>query len=264
MRFRVLGVPVWSLMLLAVILAGHPASAAGPVVRDGDTIQIGDITYKLDGIDAPEVDQMCIDNHADPWTCGIDARTQLTTLIKGRNVRCEDVSEKPNSPIANTRKKRVGICAAEGDTASLNQQLVSAGFAVSATSIKGYYRDDEAVAKEDSKGLWKGCFVAPQEFRLGKKDGKLLGASCREDRDREIRAALFPDELAMPPNCSIKGKFAVRARVTGNVGIYHLQGCPSYAGTAKPDRWFCTEDDAQAAGFRKAFNCRPPSKPKPQ
>jgi endonuclease YncB( thermonuclease family) len=262
MRLGVLVLPVWSLIMLA-ILAGGPASATGLIVRDGDTIQIGDITYRLDGIDAPEVDQMCIDNHADPWTCGIDARNELTGFIKGRNVRCEDVTEKPSGLISNSRKKRVGICTAEGDTMSLNQQLVGSGFAVSAASIKGYYRDDEAVAKEDSKGLWKGCFVAPQEFRLGKKDGKLLGTSCREDRDREIRAVLFPDEPAMPPNCSIKGKFAVRARVTGNVGIYHLQGCPSYAATTKPDRWFCTEDDAQTAGFRKAFNCRPPSRPKP-
>jgi endonuclease YncB( thermonuclease family) len=261
MRLDVFVLPVWSLMMLTIILAGSPVSAAGLVVRDGDTVQIGDVTYKLDGIDAPEVDQMCIDNHADAWTCGIEARNQLTALIKGRNVRCEDVNEKPNT--ANNRKKRVGICTAEGDTMSLNQQLVGTGFAVSGTSIKGYYRDDEAVAKEDSKGVWKGCFVAPQEFRLGKKDGKLLGASCRDDRDREIRAVLFPDEPTMPPSCSIKGKFAVRARVTGNIGIYHLQGCPSYAATTKPDRWFCTEDDAQAAGFRKAFNCRPPSKPKP-
>ena len=53
----------------------------------------------------------------------------------------------------------------------------------------------------------------------------------------------------MPPRCTIKAKFAVRARVTGNVGIYHLQGCRSYPATTKPDRWFCTEDDAQAAGF---------------
>jgi len=45
--------------------------------------------------------------------------------------------------------------------------------------------------------------------------------------------------------------------VTGNVGIYHLRGCPSYAAMAKPDRWFCSEDDAEASGFRKAFNCRP-------
>ena len=58
------------------------------------------------------------------------------------------------------------------------------------------------------------------------------------------------------PSASIKGKLAVRARVTGNVGVYHLQGCRSYPGTTEPDRWFCTEEDAQAAGFRKAYNCR--------
>ena len=104
--------------------------------------------------------------------------------------------------------------------------------------------------------MWKGCFVAPHEFRVAKKDGALLGGSCRADRDREIREALFPEDLAMPAGCNIKGKYAVRARVTGNLGIYHLQACRSYPGLTKPDRWFCSEEDAQAAGFRRAYNCR--------
>lgn len=56
----------------------------------------------------------------------------------------------------------------------------------------------------------------------------MLGGSCRTDKDREIRSVLFPDEPAMPPGCSIKAKFALRARVTGKVGVYHLQGCRSY------------------------------------
>ena len=58
----------------------------------------------------------------------------------------------------------------------------------------------------------------------------------------------------MPPGCSIKGKFAVRAKLTGHRGIYHLEGCGSYQRTKKPDRWFCSEEDAQAAGFRKALD----------
>ncbi len=87
---------------------------------------------------------------------------------------------------------------------------------------------------------------------LARAGAKVLVA----DRDAEIRSVLFPAELAMPAGCSIKGKFAVRARLTGNVGIYHLRGCLSYAGTTHPDRWFCSEDDAQAAGFRRAYNCR--------
>jgi hypothetical protein len=87
-----------------------------------------------------------------------------------------------------------------------------------------------------------------------------LGESCWTDKDREIRAVLFPDDPAMPPGCSIKGRFAARARVTGNVGVYQLQGCRSYPALTKPDRWFCSEEDAEAAGFRKAYNCRASSR----
>ena len=88
--------------------------------------------------------------------------------------------------------------------------------------------------KADRKGIWKGCFVAPQDFRLGNKDGALLGGACPADKDKEIRSVLFPEFMTMPPRCTIKAKFAVRARVTGNVGIYHLQGCRSYPATTKP------------------------------
>ena len=40
----------------------------------------------------------------------------------------------------------------------------------------------------------------------------LLGAACRNDKDREIRASLFPTEPVMPPHCSVKARLAVRAR----------------------------------------------------
>jgi hypothetical protein len=38
----------------------------------------------------------------------------------------------------------------------------------------------------------------------------------------------------MPPGCSIKGKLAVRAHVTGHRGIYHMERCRSYARTNQP------------------------------
>jgi endonuclease YncB( thermonuclease family) len=228
--------------------------AANAVVRDAGTIQLGEVIFHLDGIDAPELDQICIDDQADSWTCGVDAREALTKLIGGRPVHCDDLG-----PDKEFKKRHAGVCTVEGETASLNQQLVSRGFAMDfEPSAKGRFLDDEAKARDTRQGLWKGCFVAPDEFRHGKKDGALRGGACRTDRDRQIREALFPEFLSMPPACSIKGKFALRAEVTGNIGIYHLQGCRSYAGLTKPDRWFCSEDDAQAAGFRRAYNCRPP------
>jgi endonuclease YncB( thermonuclease family) len=239
------------ILVLTALWTGQ-SWAAAPIVRDGGTIQLGDVAYRLDGIDAPEVDQMCIDEHADAWTCGVEARDQLSKLIDGRQVRCEDLG------VGTTYKRRhIGICTVEGETVNLSQMLVRQGFALNFEPYaRGRFREDETAAKQGRRGLWKGCFVAPQEFRWGRKDGALLGGSCRADRDREIRAVLFPEDPAMPPGCSIKGKFAMRARVTGKVGVYHLQACRTYPAVSRPDRWFCSEEDAQAAGFRKAYNCR--------
>lgn len=239
------------ILFLAALLAGPGFAADAVVVKDGDTIQLGAVVYRLDGIDAPEFDQMCIDDHADPWTCGVDARDQLVKLIGNREVRCENLG--PDKAYA---KRQAGICTVAGETVSLNQSMVRLGFALSQPSIKGGFKQDQAAAKNDRKGVWKGCFIAPQEFRGWQKGGVLLGAACRSDRDPQIREALFPEENAMPPGCSIKAKYALRARVTGKVGVYHLQTCRTYAPVIKPDRWFCSEEDAQAAGFRRAYNCR--------
>jgi endonuclease YncB( thermonuclease family) len=244
--------------LFVALLLASPTLAAGAIVRDGSTIQVGNAIWRLDGIDAPPIDQICIDEHAESWTCGIEARDQLAKLIGDRQVHCDDLGVDPAY-----KKRHLGVCKVEGDTTSLSQLLVDQGFALNVeASATGRFKVDEARAKEDRRGLWKGCFVAPEEFRRGKQDGALLGGSCPADRDREIREVLFPDDLAMPPGCNIKGKFAVRARVTGNIGIYHLQACRSYPGLTKPDRWFCSEEDAQAAGFRRAYNCRAGAKSK--
>jgi endonuclease YncB( thermonuclease family) len=242
----------WFILILMIVSADQ-SFAGSPTVRDGGTIDVADTTYRLDGIDAPAIDQICIDDHADTWSCGVDARDQLVRLIDGRQVRCED-----RGPDSTYRKWHVGACTVEGETASLSELLVRKGFAINLDrSAAGWFKEAETEARDNRRGLWKGCFVAPREFREGKRDGVLLGGACRADKDREIREVVFPYEPAMPAGCSIKGKYALRARVTGNVGIYHLQICRSYPALTRPDRWFCSEDDAKAAGFRKAYNCRP-------
>jgi endonuclease YncB( thermonuclease family) len=252
MLSRIFLLPAFSLLIVWIALSVSPGWAASAIVKDANNIQVGDVTYRLDGIDAPELDQTCIDDQADPWTCGVETREQLTKLISGKPVHCDDLGLDKIF-----KKRHIGLCTVEGEATSLNQELVRQGFALDfEPSAKGRFLQDEAGARDARLGLWKGCFVAPQEFRLGQKDGSLHGAACRTDRDRQIREALFPEDIAMPSDCSIKGKFAARARVTGNVGIYHLRACPSYPAITKPDRWFCSEDDAQAAGFRRAFNCR--------
>jgi hypothetical protein len=53
-------------------------------------------------------------------------------------------------------------------------------------------------------GIWKGCFVNPQDFRRWNKRGaSLIGPSCPLD----ARTALFPDPAQMPLGCEIKAKY---------------------------------------------------------
>jgi endonuclease YncB( thermonuclease family) len=189
-----------SFILLLAVFSASQSLAAGAIVRDGGTIQVAGVTYRLDGIDAPELDQLCVDEHADAWACGIEARDQLANLIGGRQVRCEDLG------LGTTYKKRhIGICTVEGESASLNQLLVRQGLALNFEPYaRGRFREDEIAAKDNRRGLWKGCFVAPEQFRWGRKDGALLGDWCRPDKDREIRAVLPPCRRVAPSRVNLR------------------------------------------------------------
>jgi endonuclease YncB( thermonuclease family) len=241
------------LVMMIAMLVSSPVWALDAVVTDANTLQLGATKYRLDGIDAPEFDQVCIDPHADTWACGVDARDKLRALVRGRAVHCDD-----KGPDKTARPRRIGVCRIDGEGISLNRQLVRQGLALSTEAPAEGFKADEADARNNKRGLWSGCFTAPQDFRQWKIDGALLGASCPADKDAVLRTFLFPAEPAMPPGCAIKGKLALRARVTGKMGIYQMQGCRSYASLTKPNRWFCSEEDAQAAGFRKAYNCGNP------
>jgi endonuclease YncB( thermonuclease family) len=241
------------LFAFLVLVSATKVWAADVVVKDAGTIQLAGTTFRLDGVDAPAFDQVCLNEFADAYACGADAREQLAKLIGDHAVHCDDLG-----PDKSFGKWHDGVCTVEGAATSLNQQLVQKGLALAATSSnKASYKDDEAAAKKELQGLWKGCFVSGSAFRQGNKTATLLGASCRSDKQAEIRAVLFPSETVSPPGCSIKGKFAVRAHVTGKLGIYQLQACRNYETLTRPDRWFCSEEDAQAQGFRRAYNCRP-------
>jgi predicted metalloprotease len=83
----------------------------------------------------------------------------------------------------------------------------------------------------------------------------LLGAACPKPNNWPIRQKLFPDEPVMPTGCAIKGRINLRSQIAGYAGIYHLPSCRSYKRTEHPHRWFCSEEEAQADGFRKSLTC---------
>src|SRR5258705_11971016 len=113
-------------LIAALLLAmAGPSLANEIVVTDGDTFQLDHTTYRLDGIDAPEIDQTCLDQSGDVWPCGVTARDRLSAYIGNRAVRCED---KGPDPVY--KHRRIGICSIEREATTLNEWLVCGGWAI--------------------------------------------------------------------------------------------------------------------------------------
>jgi endonuclease YncB( thermonuclease family) len=246
MRIKALVVSINAHLWLCV----GTASANNPVsLIDADTISVAGVEYRLDGIDAPENDQVCINANRETYFCGGEARKALINYIDGRPVLCLD-----KGPDSVYPQRRIGECSVEGKNETINRWLVQQGLAINFEPYaKGRFMAAQLQAKNARRGIWAGCFVNPQQLRHWEKTkAALLGPVCgQEDREQ-----LFPDHPNMPPGCSIKGTTPARARAEGYRGIYHTEGCRSYRQTTNPKRWFCSESDAVAAGFRKAQTCR--------
>ena len=110
---------------LLLVMAG-PSLAAEIVVTNGDTFKLDRSIYRLDGIDAPEIDQMCLDQRGDVWPCGVAARDRLSAYIGNRAVRCEDKGPDPIN-----KHRRIAICSIEKEATTLNEWLVREGWAIS-------------------------------------------------------------------------------------------------------------------------------------
>ena len=105
-----------------VVFVTDPCWAAEANVTSADTLILNGIPYRLEGVDAPKTDQVCLDEKGSVWTCGIEARNQLRTFIGNRDVKCE--SKKFDVAY---RNRRSGVCKVDGQITSLNQWLVRQG-----------------------------------------------------------------------------------------------------------------------------------------
>ena len=67
-----------------------PAPLVGQArVLDGDSIEISGARIRLQGIDAPEWEQTCVDAGGEAWPCGKAAAQELRRHIGARDLRCE-------------------------------------------------------------------------------------------------------------------------------------------------------------------------------
>ena len=134
------------------------------LVIDADTIKVGEAAtrIRLDGIDAPELKQPCIEADGSEWLCGREAGRALERHIAGRNVICERL--RPG--LVRLR----GVCRIEGEEAELNRWVVEAGWAFAFVKSSRAYAGDEAAARIARRGIWSGrAPMPPWEWRRNRK-----------------------------------------------------------------------------------------------
>jgi endonuclease YncB( thermonuclease family) len=125
-------------------------------VIDGDTISISGTHIRLEGIDAPERDQTCLDAAGMAWSCGQTAARQLRDQVRGRDLSC--------APRAKDRHQRVLAVCSLPDGSDLNAWMVRQGWAVASGFVK-IYGDEEAEAEAQKRGMWAGIFDPPWKWR---------------------------------------------------------------------------------------------------
>ncbi len=79
------------ILLLALLTSvTHAAKVISGVPRivNGDTLVIETTKIRLASIDAPESDQVFLDENRKRWTCGIEARDRLAAHIGSRPIDC--------------------------------------------------------------------------------------------------------------------------------------------------------------------------------
>ena len=129
-------------------------------VIDGDTIILKNKKIRLHGIDAPELNQICYDYVSTKYNCGIESKKKLIFFIKKNNVKCF-YSDK------DFYGRLLGTCFV--NKKNINSLMVINGYAIAYKKYSKKYVDQENFAKINKKGLWKGKFHKPEEWRRKNK-----------------------------------------------------------------------------------------------
>jgi endonuclease YncB( thermonuclease family) len=231
-----------AVLLLTLPAIAQAADVTGvPKIREGDQIQIGNSRIRLGGIDAPSVDQLCLNNAGERWTCGVAARDELIKHVGNKSWSC-------HARTTDRRGRTVARCEVEGE--DIQKWMVSNGWALAFVRISRDYEAEEKAAREAKAGMWQGAFIAPWDWRARNKKTTILGAAKPPENASTILLASASGPVAPSPDCTIKGN----VNRSGEC-IYHTPASRWYAKiqmhVSKGTRWFCSVEDAEAAGCRE-------------
>lgn len=118
---------------------------------DGDSLESGELRFRLEGIDAPEYRQTCR-NGGEDWPCGKQAARYLRSLIRQPGAKCTGLGV--------DKYERILVRCSIG-ARDINAQMVEKGWAVSF----GDYQAEERRARNARSGIWAGEFIRPRQWR---------------------------------------------------------------------------------------------------
>lgn len=191
-------------------------------VIDGDTLVVAGQRIRLEGIDAPEISQLCSKSGegSASWPAGRIAAAALRRWVRGSYVRCRAVGR-------GRYGRLLGRCEAGGR--DLNNAMIRQGLAWAFLKYSQAYAADERHAQAARIGIWSVVCQPAWDFRANR---------WRDVADRA------------PQGCAIKGNVTRKGR------IYHMPWGLWYGrtriDTSRGERWFCDEAEAIRAGWRPA------------
>jgi len=164
MRFMPLCRCLATALTLVPLVPTSPALAetarGGAEVVDAETIRVDGRLFRLAGIDAPETGQACgLKNRL--YDCGMVARTALQDLTAASTVVCRTL-DVPNAAAEGVETAR---CFSDG--CDLSEGMVYTGWAVAVEGHGDRYLELERDAARAKRGLWRGSFVQPADWRSG-------------------------------------------------------------------------------------------------
>jgi micrococcal nuclease len=219
-----------------------PQSEMFPVTRvvDGDTVAIDmdgiSETLRLIGINTPET----VDPRKPVECFGVEASNKAKAVLTGQEVSIEtDTSQGERDKYG-----RLLAYVFLKDGTNFNRLMIEEGYAYEYTYNLPYkyqseFKEAQREAQTNNIGLW-------------------AQDACGEDGSQTQTPVTVPSSVSISEDasdsCTIKGNIN-----SSGEKIFHVIGCGSYSrteiDTVKGERWFCTEQDALDAGWRKALNC---------
>ena len=206
------------LALLALPLTAAADISGKPTIIDGDSIAIAGQEVRLFGVDAPERDQVCRDARGE-WRCGFEATNALAFFIARNWVTCQERD-------IDQYGRTVAVCYAGGiGGPDIGEHMVREGWALAYREYSGDYVPAEDEARANRRGIWRGDFVPPWDWRRGKR---------LPEPTTSASPPLSPDEASSSSEMCCK--ICRKGKACGNSCIARSRTCHQAPGCACDER----------------------------